>query len=43
MALLIEYKHEQTIPCIYQLSTNISSIKKINNISMQDINTSERE
>ena len=43
MALLVEYKCEQTISSIYQLSTSISAYKEINNISTQDISTSERE
>ena len=44
MALLIEYKCEQTIPNIYQLSTrNIKQVIDINNKRMQNINTSERD
>ena len=44
MVLLVEYKCEQTIPSIYQLSTrNIKQVKDINNKHMQDIKTSERE
>ena len=44
MALLVEYKCEQTIPSIYQLSIrNIKQVKYINNKQMQDIKTCERE
>jgi len=43
MALLVEYKCEQIIPNIYQFEHKyISSNKDESNISMQDINTSER-
>jgi len=44
MALLVEYKCEQTIPNIYQLSTrSIKQVKYINNKHTQDIKTSESE
>ena len=44
MALLVEYKCEQIIPSIYQLSTrNIKQVKDINNKHTRYIKTSERE
>ena len=44
MALLVEYKCEQIIPSIYQLSTrNIKQVKVTNNKHMQDVKPSVRE
>ena len=44
MALLVQYKCEQTIPAYINLNTSIyQAYKDEGNISMQDINTSERE
>ena len=44
MALLVEYKCDQTILSIYQFKNKIyQAYKYKGNVSMQDINTSERE
>ena len=44
MALLVECKCELTIPSIYQFKHKyIKQVMNMNNKSMEDINTSERE
>ena len=44
MTLLVEYKCEQTIPSIYQFKHKIyQAYKDKSNVSMQDINTRDRE
>ena len=44
MALLVEYKCEQTIPSVYQFKHKyIKQEMNMNSKSMQDINTSERQ
>jgi len=43
MALLVDYKCEQTIPSIYQFKHKyIKQVMNMNNKSKHDINTSER-
>ena len=43
MALLVEYKCEQIIPKHITIKNTIYQVyKEISNVSMQDINTSER-
>jgi len=43
LALLVEYKYDQTIPSIYQFKHKIyQAYKDKGNVSMHDINTSER-
>jgi len=43
MALLVEYECEQTIQVYINLSTSIyQAYKEISNVSIQDINTSDR-
>ena len=43
MTLLVEYKCEQTIPKHITIKHKIyQAYKEISNVSMQDINTSER-
>ena len=43
MALLVEYKCEQTIQAYNNLAQVYQAYKEINNISMPNINTSESE